>query len=88
MNSAEIEFSVVIPVYNEEASLPELVKRCLAACDSAKGNYEILLVDDGSRDSSAQMISDYSASTNGRVVGVILTCNFGQHAAEIGRAHV
>lgn len=78
---AEIEFSVVIPVYNEEASLPELIKRCLAACDAAKGVYEILLVDDGSRDSSAKLIAEASTATNGRVVGVILTTNFGQHAA-------
>lgn len=88
MSNAEIEFSVVIPVYNEEASLDELVKRCLAACESAKGEYEIVLIDDGSRDKSAQMIADYSESTKGRVVGVILTTNFGQHAAvTAGFAH-
>jgi len=81
MSSNEIEFSVVIPVYNEEACLPELVKRCLAACDSAKGVYEILLVDDGSRDTSAKLIEEFSKSTGGKVVGVILTTNFGQHAA-------
>ena len=81
MNSAAIEFSVVIPVYNEEANLPDLIKRCLAACEEAKGEYEIILIDDGSSDSSAKLIEEASIKTNGRIVGVILTTNFGQHAA-------
>lgn len=80
MNS-NIEFSVVIPVFNEEANLPDLVKRCLAACDSAKSAYEIILIDDGSRDASAKMIAEAAEKNPGRIVGVILTTNFGQHAA-------
>ena len=50
------EVSIVIPVYNEELNLPELVKRCVAACDKLPQSYEILLVDDGSRDRSAELI--------------------------------
>ena len=42
--------SVVIPVYNEEQSLPELVRRTDAACRTLGLDYEILLVDDGSAD--------------------------------------
>lgn len=81
MNSAIPEFSVVIPVYNEEANLPELIKRSVAACDSTGTSYEILLVDDGSADSSAKMIMDATEKHPGKVVGVILSTNFGQHAA-------
>jgi hypothetical protein len=42
--------SVVIPVYNEQESLPELIRRTTAACDTMGKAYEILLVDDGSSD--------------------------------------
>ncbi|VFS58664.1 Undecaprenyl-phosphate 4-deoxy-4-formamido-L-arabinose transferase [Kluyvera cryocrescens] len=48
--------SVVIPVYNEQESLPELIRRTDAACSLLDCEYEILLVDDGSADDSAQML--------------------------------
>ncbi|WP_251275917.1 glycosyltransferase, partial [Enterobacter hormaechei] len=38
--------SVVIPVYNEQESLPELIRRTTAACETLGKAYEILLVDD------------------------------------------
>jgi len=40
--------SVVIPVYNEEETLKELIERCLKACDSMGTRYEIIFSDDGS----------------------------------------
>lgn len=53
----EIEkVSVVIPVYNEQESLPALIQRTNDACKSLNLDYEILLVDDGSQDASAVMI--------------------------------
>jgi undecaprenyl-phosphate 4-deoxy-4-formamido-L-arabinose transferase len=73
--------SVVIPVYNEEAALPELVERCIAACGLTGARYEIILVDDGSSDGSRALISEASARNPGRVLGVILNRNYGQHAA-------
>ena len=76
-----IEVSLVIPVYNEEANLNELIRRCLVTCDSLNCPYEIILVDDGSSDSSAEMIRKVASEHGGRVVGVFLTTNFGQHAA-------
>lgn len=75
------EFSLVIPVYNEEANLEELIRRCLAACDPLDMPYEIILVDDGSADSSAVMIREAAEKHDGKIVGVFLTTNFGQHAA-------
>ncbi len=75
------ELSVVIPVYNEELNLKELVDRCIAACDKIGRPYEILLVDDGSADRSAEMITDAAEKHPGTVVGVLLSTNFGQHAA-------
>ena len=75
------ELSLVIPVYNEEANLEELIRRCLAACDPLDMPYEIILVDDGSADSSAVMIREAAEKHDGKIVGVFLTTNFGQHAA-------
>jgi len=75
------ELSLVIPVYNEEANLKELIRRCLAACDPLHIPYEIILVDDGSADSSANMIREAAEKHDGKIVGVFLTTNFGQHAA-------
>ena len=75
------EVSIVIPVYNEELNLPELVKRCVAACDKLPQSYEILLVDDGSRDSSAELIGQAVKDHPGKIIGILLSTNFGQHAA-------
>jgi len=72
--------SVVIPVYNEKDSLPELIDRCLAACSKTGRSFEIILVDDGSRDGSRDIISD-AADCHPEVVAVILNRNYGQHAA-------
>lgn len=75
------ELSLVIPVYNEEANLSELIRRTLAACDPMDISYEMILVDDGSADNSAQMIREAAEKNGEKVVGVFLTTNFGQHAA-------
>jgi undecaprenyl-phosphate 4-deoxy-4-formamido-L-arabinose transferase len=80
--------SVVIPVFNEEANLDALVSRCLDACAKVNLPFEIVLVDDGSRDRSAAMIAESAEANPGRVVGVILNRNYGQHAAVMaGFAH-
>jgi undecaprenyl-phosphate 4-deoxy-4-formamido-L-arabinose transferase len=73
--------SVVIPVYNEEASLPELLGRTRAACEAILCPFEIILVDDGSRDRSADLLQAAAAEQASPVVAVILNRNYGQHAA-------
>ncbi len=75
-----LALSVVVPVYNEEASLGELIGRCLAACRETSRDFEIILVDDGSRDRSASLI-EAAAGREPELVGVILNRNYGQHAA-------
>ncbi len=80
MTTPEIELSLVIPVYNEEENLKELIARATAACDKLDCTTEIILVDDGSADRSMEMIIEASRK-DPRIVGVILTSNFGQHAA-------
>jgi undecaprenyl-phosphate 4-deoxy-4-formamido-L-arabinose transferase len=73
--------SVVIPVFNEEKNLPELVRRCLEACRSMGLPFELILVDDGSRDNSAQLIHEAAEHYADEVIGVFLNRNYGQHAA-------
>ncbi|TBW51902.1 glycosyltransferase [Marinobacter halodurans] len=73
--------SVVIPVYNEEASLPELISRTTAACQSLGIDYEVILIDDGSQDRSMALMLEASEATDSHVVSVILNRNYGQHSA-------
>ena len=81
--------SVVIPVYNEQESLPELIKRTTAVCETLGKDYEILLVDDGSSDNSADMLSDAAAAPGSHIVAVLLNRNYGQHNAIMaGFSHV
>ncbi len=73
--------SIVIPVFNEEKNLKELITRCLESCSRLDCSFEIILVDDGSSDRSRDMISQAAKENHGLVVGVILNRNYGQHAA-------
>jgi undecaprenyl-phosphate 4-deoxy-4-formamido-L-arabinose transferase len=73
--------SVVIPVFNEEKNLSELIRRCLDACHSLGLPFELILVDDGSRDGSVQMISEAAEHYGDEVIGVFLNRNYGQHGA-------
>jgi len=77
-----LDFSVVIPVYNEQANLPELLRRVLASCRPLRRPFELVLVDDGSRDASAELIRQ-AAEQEPEVVAVLLNRNYGQHAAVI-----
>ena len=74
------DLSLVIPVYNEKENLPALIDRCLDACRTTGHAFEIILVDDGSRDGSRELILQ-AADQHAQVVGVILNRNYGQHAA-------
>ncbi|WP_018917649.1 glycosyltransferase [Vreelandella zhanjiangensis] len=75
--------SIVIPVFNEEMTLPELVRRTTMACQTLSQPYELILVDDGSQDRSAAIIEKMSAEQDSRIIGVILNRNYGQHNAII-----
>jgi len=82
------QLSLIIPVYNEEDNLVELIDRCIAVCDSSGRDYEIVLVDDGSRDTSREILRNKSAEHRGKVIGILLNRNYGQHPAVLaGLAH-
>ena len=72
---------MVIPVFNEEQNLQELVTRCLKTCGDLEKSFEIILVDDGSSDASPELIAEAAARNAGNIVGVLLNRNYGQHAA-------
>lgn len=79
--NAPTSVSIVIPVYNEAANLDELIRRVVAACRSLARPFEVVLVDDGSRDASLDMITRAAEAHPGEIVGVLLNRNYGQHAA-------
>ncbi len=76
----EVEISIVSPVYQAEKMVTELVRRIVATVTPLTGSYEIILVDDGSRDESWKKISE-ACSANPNVKGIRLSKNFGQHYA-------
>lgn len=81
--------SIVIPVYNEEESLPALLSRTQAACRELTQKYEIILIDDGSSDRSAEMLTEAAEVPENCVIAVLLNRNYGQHSAIMaGFSHV
>jgi glycosyltransferase involved in cell wall biosynthesis len=77
---SRLGISVVVPVYNSERSLVGVVERIEAVLDQLGSDYEIVLVNDGSRDGSWQKIQEL-ANQNPSVRGVQLMRNYGQHNA-------
>jgi undecaprenyl-phosphate 4-deoxy-4-formamido-L-arabinose transferase len=71
--------SLVIPVYNEEANLSHLIERIRPVMQKVGKDYEIIFVDDGSRDNTLSILKSFLTYPEIRVVE--LTRNYGQHAA-------
>ncbi len=79
MNS-NVALSIVVPIYNEEESLPFLVTQLLEILQSMEETFELVLVNDGSSDNSAEVIRKLSFEIP-ELVGVLLRKNYGQTAA-------
>ena len=75
-----MDISVVIPLYNEEESLPELVRWIDEVMQKHGFSYEVVLVDDGSRDASWSVIHDLSGSFPA-IRGIRFRRNYGKSAA-------
>jgi undecaprenyl-phosphate 4-deoxy-4-formamido-L-arabinose transferase len=73
--------SIVIPVYNEEPNLDELVEKCVAAGRKTGRPFELILVNDGSSDGSEGKIAAAGEQYPDLILGVILNRNYGQHSA-------
>lgn len=87
MQNSYPKFSIVIPIYNEEDNIPELYKRLTSVMeklcteeDNSNDRYEIIMVDDGSTDSSWQLIKQLHEKDI-RVKGISFSRNFGHHVA-------
>jgi undecaprenyl-phosphate 4-deoxy-4-formamido-L-arabinose transferase len=76
-----MNLSVVIPVYNEEAGLNALFARLYPALDALGTSYEVIFVNDGSRDRSAALLREQFAKRSDVTRVVLLNGNFGQHMA-------
>ncbi len=73
--------SIAIPIYNEESTLPELLRRTRAVLDQIVGGpHELLFVDDGSSDRTRHILED-AARADPRISVITLSRNFGHQAA-------
>ena len=75
-----MDISIVIPLFNEEESLPELCSWIEKVMNKNNYSYEVFLIDDGSKDSSWQVIEELSAK-NSSIKGVKFRRNYGKSAA-------
>ena len=79
-----MKLSLVIPVYNEEASLPELFQSIMDALEPRYDPWEVVFVDDGSTDGSLQILRGLAAQEPDHVRVIVFRRNFGQTAAIAG----
>jgi undecaprenyl-phosphate 4-deoxy-4-formamido-L-arabinose transferase len=73
--------SIVVPVFNESANLATLWARLKPVLDGLDRRWELVFIDDGSRDDSLGILREIAAGEEGRVRVVELARNFGQHSA-------
>ncbi|HVN31522.1 MAG TPA: glycosyltransferase [Thermoanaerobaculaceae bacterium] len=77
---SEPYLSVVVPVFNEEESLPELLSRLSPALQALTRSYEVFLVNDGSRDGSLALLRE-AAARDPHLTVIDFNRNYGQHSA-------
>ncbi|MCF0060773.1 glycosyltransferase family 2 protein [Dyadobacter chenwenxiniae] len=80
MTNSAIQISVVVPLYNEEESLPELSEWIARVMNENGFSYEVIFVDDGSKDNSWEVISNISQE-NPNIRGLRFVRNYGKTAA-------
>jgi len=73
-------FSVVVPIWNEEAVIPELYRRVIETMDSTGASWELICINDGSHDRSLQMLIELRAQDE-RVKVIDFSKNFGHQIA-------
>ena len=82
MTNENTLYSIVIPVFNSEAIVGQTVDKTVAVLEEHGLNYEVFLINDGSRDRSWQVISE-KAMQHPRVTAINLLHNYGQHNANL-----
>ena len=82
-----MKVSIVVPVFNEEANLDEFFRRTLAVGDDLGFPYELIAVDDGSRDRSLAILKSWAERRPDVVRVLELSRNYGQHPAVLAGFH-
>jgi dolichol-phosphate mannosyltransferase len=85
-NQVMTQLSVVIPVYNESSLVEELIRRVTINVKKITEDFEIIIVDDGSKDQTWELIGKEAKKEN-RVKGVKFSRNFGHHYAITAGLH-
>ncbi len=75
-----MDVSILVPVFNEEENLPELLERLLKIARGMNKSFEILFIDDGSKDNSVKILKD-AISKNTEIKLIRFNRNYGQHNA-------
>lgn len=76
----KIKVDIIVPLYNEVEVFPKLIERLNNLIERAQEDISVILVDDGSKDNTAQMVADL-CHTNKNYSGVVLSRNFGHQIA-------
>jgi dolichol-phosphate mannosyltransferase len=80
LNRTRLDISVVVPLYNEQENVRELYRRLVAALEAIDVSFELVLVNDGSVDTTPEILSAL-AQGDQRVVAIHLSRNFGHQPA-------
>jgi polyisoprenyl-phosphate glycosyltransferase len=75
-----VQFSLIIPIYNEEETIPEMYRRVRAVMDSLPGQTELILINDGSRDRSLELLRSLR-DQDSQVCYLSFARNFGHQIA-------
>jgi len=75
------EISIVIPVYNEQEVLPILYARLIPVMEQLKRSYEVILINDGSTDKTAEILKEFYAKKPDHIRVINFNTNYGQHMA-------
>ncbi len=79
--AAKLDVSVVVPLYNECESLPELMVWIDRVCSGEKLSYEVIMVDDGSNDGSWQVVEQLKEQYGDKLRAIHFMRNYGKSAA-------
>jgi len=80
VNDSDLDISVIVPAYNESASLQQFLAHLEGVLDTITQNYEVICIDDGSMDETWSILC-HAHDRNPRIKGMRLSRNFGKEAA-------
>lgn len=79
----QVEYSVVVPVYNSESTLKELFDRISRLFEQLDKSYEVIFVEDGGQDASWDVLEELKSRFPDKITAIKLNKNYGQHNASI-----